>query len=109
MSMDFDYGFDAVADLALNILDVRRGMGWTQAELARRAGVSERTVRNIENLQFSRKPQLATLRKLASALGATTEMRGTHTVVRWPREALERGKSIAREERKRDGPPATLT
>ena len=46
----------------------RRAAGLTQAELAERAGVGERTVRDLENGRSAR-PQRTTVELLAGALG----------------------------------------
>jgi len=67
---------DLAREIALRICEEimfeRWQRGWTQAELARRAGVSERTVRDVESRLLknrSGKPHSSTLRKLAEALG----------------------------------------
>lgn len=49
------------------ITELREAAGLTKVELARRAGVNERTVRNIEHGVYQ--PSLSTARSLAEALG----------------------------------------
>ena len=56
----------ATAGESLRRLRLRAGLG--QGELAARAGISVRTLRNIENGTFSR-PQAASIHRLAVALG----------------------------------------
>ena len=51
----------------IRITELRIAAGMTKTELARRAGINERTVRNIESGVYE--PSLATARKLAGALG----------------------------------------
>jgi len=57
---------DAAALLARRVRAARKRRGWTQAELARRAALSEPTVRRFESTGHG---QLASLLQLASALG----------------------------------------
>ncbi len=47
--------------------ELRLGRLWSQRELARRAGVAERTIINAETGQ--RLPRLLTMRRIAEALG----------------------------------------
>jgi transcriptional regulator with XRE-family HTH domain len=54
-------------DLAGQIRTARLRLGLTQAELARRAGIDERTVLNCES--GARAPRRETLRKLRNAIG----------------------------------------
>lgn len=46
---------------------LRRGKLWTRGELARRSGVSERTIDALENLEHT--PQMRTIRRVSDALG----------------------------------------
>lgn len=55
------------AALARNLRDWRTRRGWTQAELAARAGLSKGMLVQIEQAQTN--PSIATLCKLANALG----------------------------------------
>lgn len=55
------------AALARNLRDWRTRRGWTQAELASRAGLSKGMLVQIEQAQTN--PSIATLCKLANALG----------------------------------------
>lgn len=54
----------------LRITELREAAGLSKAELARRAGINERTVRNLENGRYGG-PSMATARKLAVALGVS--------------------------------------
>ncbi len=54
--------------LSLRIREVRQVKGWTQAELARRAGIRRATVNRIENARV-KAIDLEVLKKLAKALG----------------------------------------
>lgn len=47
---------------------LRKGMGWSQQELARRANIPQSTIHYIEKGRDARQ---STIRKLASALGVT--------------------------------------
>jgi transcriptional regulator with XRE-family HTH domain len=58
-----------VRTLATVVVDRRSDLGLTQAELALRAGVVERTVQNIE---AGKRPQPLTLAAIARALGMET-------------------------------------
>ncbi len=53
--------------LSLRIREVRQVKGWTQAELARRAGIRRATVNRIENARV-KAIDLEVLEKLAKAL-----------------------------------------
>ncbi len=55
------------AALARNLRDWRAKRGWSQAELARRAGLSKGMLVQVEQAQTN--PSIATLCKLANALG----------------------------------------
>ncbi len=54
--------------LSLRIREVRQVKGWTQAELARRAGIRRATVNRIENARV-KAIDLEVLEKRAKALG----------------------------------------
>lgn len=54
-----------------NLKAERERLGWTQAELASRVGVSRKTVNTIENLVFTPSALLAI--KLSQALGRAVE------------------------------------
>jgi len=58
-----------VRTLATVVVDRRSDLGLTQAELAIKAGVVERTVQNIE---AGKRPQPLTLAAIARALGMET-------------------------------------
>jgi len=53
--------------LALKIKDLRAAREWTQAELARRAGVDRRTISYLENQEREGRPSANVLLKLAQA------------------------------------------
>jgi len=53
--------------LSLRIKEIRQAKGWTQAELARRAGIRRATVNRIENARV-KAIDLDVLEKLARAL-----------------------------------------
>lgn len=55
------------ADLAATVRDARRQHGWSQARLAKEAGVSENTVLKLEKAE--RSPHSGTVRKILDALG----------------------------------------
>jgi transcriptional regulator with XRE-family HTH domain len=55
------------AYVARNVADLRNRQGWSQAELGKRAGVSQRTISDIENA-LHKSPGLDTLEGLAAAL-----------------------------------------
>ncbi|HUY36216.1 MAG TPA: helix-turn-helix transcriptional regulator [Pirellulales bacterium] len=54
--------------MACDIIRSRRALGWSQAELARRAGVRPETLNRIE--QVKRSPSLGTFEKVNRALEA---------------------------------------
>ncbi|HUY33863.1 MAG TPA: helix-turn-helix transcriptional regulator [Pirellulales bacterium] len=54
--------------LARKLIRARRALGWTQAELARRAGVRVETLNRLEHGKHS--PNVATVDKLSLALRA---------------------------------------
>ena len=61
-----------MADRLTNILrDERARLGWTQAELAERVGVSRKTINTVENGVFVPSTTLAL--KLAAAIGKPVE------------------------------------
>jgi putative transcriptional regulator len=61
-----------MAERLLNSLrDERARLGWTQAELAERVGVSRKTINTVENGVFI--PSTVLALKLASALGKPVE------------------------------------
>jgi len=57
--------------LANTLRDERTRLGWTQAELAERVGVSRKTVNTVENGVFVPSTTLAL--KLAAAIGKPVE------------------------------------
>ncbi|MDB5681889.1 MAG: transcriptional regulator [Sphingomonas bacterium] len=57
--------------LANNLRDERARLGWTQAELAERVGVSRKTINTVENGVFVPSTTLAL--KLAAAIGKPVE------------------------------------
>jgi putative transcriptional regulator len=61
-----------MADRLINTLrDERTRLGWTQAELAERVGVSRKTINTVENGVFI--PSTVLALKLAAALGKPVE------------------------------------
>jgi putative transcriptional regulator len=62
-----------VADPALKnrLKEERARLGWTQADLAARTGVTRKTINTVENGVFTPSTTLAL--KLAAALGVTVE------------------------------------
>lgn len=62
-----------LSTLALAFLEARTAVGWTQAELAARAGVARATVARIERGEATL--TLATLQRVAAALGQRLEVR----------------------------------
>lgn len=63
------------------VVQLRERIGWSQNELARRAGISQSTLSDIENNVNG--PNSSTLYKLANALGCT------------PNDLLEESEEIA--------------
>jgi transcriptional regulator with XRE-family HTH domain len=59
-----------VDDFAVEIRELRAARGWSQAALARRAGVSQSLIRNIENPDEGYEPYDQTVRDIARAFGA---------------------------------------
>jgi putative transcriptional regulator len=57
--------------LANNLREERARLGWTQAELAERVGVSRKTINTVENGVFVPSTTLAL--KLAAAIGKPVE------------------------------------
>src|ERR1700756_4902787 len=55
------------------VLERRRELGWTQKELAERAGVGQAVISRIERGRLS--PTLDTYARLAAALGLSPELR----------------------------------
>lgn len=60
-------------DLADRVLDLRLENGWTQAELARRAGTKQANISMVENGMGN--PTIRFLEKVAQALGANLVVR----------------------------------
>jgi transcriptional regulator with XRE-family HTH domain len=56
-----------MSPVGLRVRELREGRGWTQAELARRAGIRRATVNRIENARI-KSIDLEVLEKLATAL-----------------------------------------
>jgi transcriptional regulator with XRE-family HTH domain len=56
-------------DLAYRLRRLREASGWSQAQLAARAGVSRVVIARIEAPGMQHVPTVAVLRKLAKALG----------------------------------------
>jgi putative transcriptional regulator len=57
--------------LTNNLRDERGRLGWTQAELAERVGVSRKTINTVENGVFI--PSTVLALKLAAAIGKPVE------------------------------------
>ncbi len=68
----WDHGTMPLDALARAYLEARTALGWTQAELAARAGVSRATVARIERGEWSL--TLATLQRVAAVLGQQLEV-----------------------------------
>jgi DNA-binding XRE family transcriptional regulator len=62
-------------DLVDELIRARKQAGLTQADLARRAGVSRHTIASLESAEHS--PRLETVVAVARALGRTVEVRLT--------------------------------
>ena len=54
-------------DLARQVLDLRLKRGWTQQELAERAGTKQANISRLENARLN--PSVDTLQKIANAFG----------------------------------------
>ena len=59
-------------DLGRQILDLRLQHGWTQKELANRAGTKQANISRLENALLN--PSIKMLQKVANALGARLEI-----------------------------------
>lgn len=64
---------DPHVSLAWNVLNLRYKFGFTQGELAGRAGVTSRTIQNIENVNSGYNPTLDVITGIAKALGTKPE------------------------------------
>lgn len=64
----------ARASLARKMILRREALGWTQAELARRAGVRVETLCRLETGKVT--PAMATVEKLATTMDAAEKRRG---------------------------------
>ena len=62
---------NAMSPIVLRVREARMRRGWTQAELARRAGVRRATVNSLESGRRER-VNLDVLEKVAKALGVPT-------------------------------------
>ena len=60
--------------LAQSLISARLKKGWTQAELARRAGMQQPNIARLEGGNYDR-VSLPTLKKVARALGAKIEIK----------------------------------
>lgn len=67
-----------MSPIQLRLRELRDAKGWTQAELAEKAGIRRATVNRIENAKVTA-IDLAVLEKLASALGVNAAMLVDHT------------------------------
>ncbi len=71
-SRDFErIGFDFYCDIAKNIEKARKGKGWTQKELAKKTGITESYISNIECVKTRLK--LIDLEKISNALGVSID------------------------------------
>lgn len=61
----------AFGDLAINVWRVREERGWTQQQLAQRAGVKQPRIAEIE--RGNANPTLLTMSRIAQALGVTVD------------------------------------
>ena len=59
-----------VEDFAGKVRTLRKARGWSQAALARRAGVSQSLIRNVENPEEGYEPYDQTVRAIARAFDA---------------------------------------
>lgn len=60
---------DPLACLAWNVIELRAKKEWSQAELARRAGVAPRMITYIESFSDDANVSVKLIQKLAQALG----------------------------------------
>lgn len=61
----------AFGDLAINVWRVREERGWTQQQLAQRAGIKQPRIAEIERGDAN--PTLLTISRIAQALGVTVD------------------------------------
>ena len=62
---EYSEEMQVAADIAKAIMELRMTNGWTQKELAKRAGVSQADISRYENME--KLPNVATLKKIAAA------------------------------------------
>jgi transcriptional regulator with XRE-family HTH domain len=65
-------GFIGAMAIGERLTEARESKGLTQAELVRKSGVAERTLRDIES-GVTQNPSTATVKRLAAALGVPAE------------------------------------
>lgn len=64
--------FDRMSPIRLRVRELRNKRGWTQQQLAERAGVRRATISELESGRVPERVKLATLEKIARALGVPT-------------------------------------
>ena len=64
-------------DLARHIVQTRKALGWTQSELARRAGIDQGDLSRIESGQSD--PRWSTVTRISTALGQSIAPEGRST------------------------------
>ena len=82
------------SDIGALIRELRRNRGWTQKQLARKAGVTEKTISNLER-NASPNPHSTSMAKVATALGIPPERLDARQLAQ---AVAESAKSAARRE-----------
>jgi transcriptional regulator with XRE-family HTH domain len=87
----------AVATISDNIRAAREARGWTQSELAKRAGVVQARISDWERSRY-RQPDISSLLKLANALEVTLDdlVAGIDTDYEARRKSIDAGRSTRR-------------
>ena len=84
-------------ELGRQVLDLRLERGWTQKELAKKAGTKQANISRLENALIN--PSIGMLQKVANALGVRLEIQLVPEVVAsladQPSDALEIPSSVA--------------
>lgn len=75
-------------EIGARIKEIRKKRGLTQVQLAKKAGVSQSALSDIESQVSSKRPSATTIQLLASALGCTVaELMGETVETRKPTDA----------------------
>jgi transcriptional regulator with XRE-family HTH domain len=70
----------SINHIAKRIKKLRKAVGWSQSELARKAGLTPAAICSIERID-NRMPKFETIKKIASALQVGQEMLTNETII----------------------------